>query len=160
MTDPFAEDVTKWATSRQLDRLLALANDDTQSIFSATLSDRPGLAKSLEQLSAHTPQPSQDWLSAVGDDHATIATLREIKAFAQVFIKKATCESERVAATLLYHATVASAWARHGENISTRSLANRGPLYEDLADIMKTDPLGRIFREAADRLIAAHDSWK
>lgn len=154
MRDLFAELVTEGATKLQLDGLLALASDhDTHlSFMSTTLSDRNALAKHLTDLFENTPQSGHDWLSAVSDDRTPAATLRRVRDFAKASINKASNEGERVAATLLYHAAVAAAWARHGENISTRSLENRVPLYEDLADIMIADPLGKIFREAADRL--------
>lgn len=160
MRDLFAELVTEGATKLQLDGLLALASDrDTQSSFLSTiLSDRSALANHLTDLFRDTPQSGHDWLSVVSDDRTPPATLRRVREFAKASINKASDEGERVAATLLYHAAVAAAWARHGENISTRSLENRVPLYEDLADIMIADPLGTIFRQAADRLASTEFS--
>ncbi len=154
MLRPTAETLAEHATSQQLSRVLALAMDGNSqwAFLSDALADRAGLAAHLAVLAERTPHAGQDWLAVVCDDRLQPAKLREIKELAKPWIKKARCEGERVAATLLYHAAVAAACGRHGDNISARSAKARGPLYEDLADILIADPLGRIFQAAADRI--------
>jgi hypothetical protein len=57
------------------------------------------------------------------------------------------------AATLLYHAAIAAAYAQHGVNVSSRPIETRRDLYEDLGNAFTGAMLGDVFRQAVDRAI-------
>jgi hypothetical protein len=81
-----------------------------------------------------------------------LETLRGIKDLAKNLLGTARIEPHRDAATFLYHATVAAAFARYGVNISSIPMERRLTLYEDLAVALAGHPVGGVFREALCRI--------
>jgi hypothetical protein len=104
----------------------------------------------LTELCKDEPNSGAVLLATAAAPETPVETLRGIKEYAKQLLGRAQTESHRNAATLLYHVAVAAAFARHGVNISTRSTSARWPLYEDLATALAGDPLGEVFRRAAD----------
>jgi hypothetical protein len=90
----------------------------------------------------------------LADSQTPLEVLRGTKEQAKTLLRKATTDQQRNAASFLYHAAVAAAYARHGVNISSRALHGRWGLYEDLATALATHPLGGVFRAAVERGVA------
>lgn len=138
----------------QLKALLALAQGSGRhgDFLPAGISNRAELARHLSTLCKDSTESGEVLLSAVCERETPLGALQGLKELAKLLTKKAATEHERAAATLLYHAAVAAALARHGQNISSRSATARYALYDDLAAFMAGDPLGEVFQEAAEML--------
>ncbi len=89
--------------------------------------------------------------ATICDEQTPVEALRSIKDIAKELRIKARSETHRNAATLLYHAAIAAAYAWHGVNLSSRPIGVRCDLYEDLGVAFAGDPLGELFRRAIDR---------
>jgi hypothetical protein len=109
----------------------------------------------LAALCRETEHSAEALLSSVCEPRVALADLEVIKTSAKELLARANDDPERTAAALLYHLAVAAALARHGKNISSRSLHSRLGLYEKLADVWAGDPVGEVFRSAVDRLASA-----
>ena len=139
----------------QLKALLALArgSDRQANFLPAGLSNRAELGRHLSALCGESAESGEALVSTTCNRETPLPALIAIKDLAKTLVPKAGSETERAAATLLYHAAVAAALGRHGRNISSRSGSARVELFEDLAAYMAGDPLGQVFQEAADALM-------
>ena len=106
------------------------------------------LAGLLTELCAGRAESGALLLDTVGDPATPIDVLRGIKELAKQLVDGAASEDHRIAATLLYHAAVAAAAARHGVSLSSAPLAERVDLYAELAVVLGDTPLGTVFHEA------------
>ena len=140
--------------------LLSLAagqSGDSGSLPSA-VRDRAELVRLLTEMCAGSTEESGEvLLSTVTSRETPLQTLQGTKEMAKALMADAATEAHRAAATFLYHAAVAAA-LRFGVNISTIPAESRVPLYEDLAGALGADPLGAVFRDAADRLVDVGES--
>ena len=96
--------------------------------------------------------PYADLLDKAANETTTVQELASIKEQAKAFLKDAADSRHRDAATLLYHAAVASAFVRHGAEISGRPMRKQQQLYEKFAETWAGHPIGQLFREAARRV--------
>jgi len=146
-------------TADQLKALLTLA----RSPLPAGQSPQPWAlrpaecAERLTELCKGETASGELLLATVSASETPLAVLNGVKELAKRLLKEGPGDAHRAAATLLYHAAVAAALANHGVNISSRASAARWPLYEDLSTIFSDHPLGRIFRQAADRITAGQE---
>lgn len=145
------------ASLPQLRRLLSLAaTREGQSGW--TTGRRPNMAiirARLAELCGTGPSGTVDPLTAVCSPSTPIATLRALKATSKRFAGTARSDEDRWAATLLYHASVAAAFAFHAEAISSRSVSDLWLLYEELAEAFGGEPLGEVFSGALRRLASS-----
>ena len=140
----------------QLKALLAMATSSGRhsNFFPAGIRHSGELARHLNALCKESAQAGDALLSAICTRQTPLPALLGIKDLAKSLAANASAETERAAATLLYHAAVAAALGGHAQNISTRSASARFELYEDLAACLAGDPLGKVFQEAADILMS------
>ena len=150
---------------RQLLSLLHLASKpETPGFATRTGAARnPRLGQTLRELFARCGRESghvsargsghggPDLLDLAADPESSSGQLREVMLTAQALSAEAEDEEQWYAASFLYHLAVAAAYARHQVNLSGRSPSSRVSLYEDFAASLLEDPLGEIFRSAADR---------
>jgi hypothetical protein len=111
----------------------------------------PQLGKKLRELCARSGYDGPDLLEQAAHPESSVEQLREVMLSAQTLAAEAADEQQWQAASFLYHLAIAAALARHHVNISTRTLDSRVGIYEDFASSLLEDPLGGIFRDAADR---------
>ena len=109
------------------------------------------LCRLLSELCGETRDSGELLLATICDEQTPVEALRSIKDIAKELRIKARSETHRNAATLLYHAAIAAAYAWHGVNLSSRLIEVRCDLYEDLGVAFAGDPLGELFRRAIDR---------
>jgi hypothetical protein len=121
----------------------------------AVVKDRAELNRLLTELCAGTKESGEVLLGTVASRETPIEILQGTKEMAKALMAEASSDAHRAAATLLYHAAIAAAFARFGANISSVASESRVALYEDLSSAFGADPLGDLFREAADRLVEA-----
>jgi hypothetical protein len=95
-----------------------------------------------------------DLLSTAMEQTTPVQELTRIKNVAKVLIENAEDGARREAARLLYHASVAAAFVRHGATISGRPMQKQQPVYEGLAAAWGGSAIGRLFAEAAARVSA------
>ena len=140
----------------QLKSLLSLAagGDAGQASLLGRLGNRAQVASLLSDLLGESQESGVVVLSAAAASGTPLAVLQGTKELAKTLLEHAPTEVHRSAATFLYHLSIAAALARHDVNISTRSPDARLALYEDLASAFAGDPLGQVFRDAVDRVIA------
>lgn len=130
----------------QIKSLLDLATrSEANSPLPTQAADAPGLRRLLAELCHGHGQSSDLVLDTVCDPETPLEVLRGVKELAKKLVSAATTDPQRHAATILYHAAIASAVAHHGTNISSRPLAARLDLYEHLAERLAEEPLGRVF---------------
>lgn len=98
--------------------------------------------------------PYADLLATAIDPATPVPELSRIKEQAKTHLRDARDRRQREAATLLYHAAVASAFVHHAALISGRPMRKQAALYTQFADAWDGQPLGQIFREAAVRAVA------
>lgn len=144
----------------QLKALLSLAagSEGERVSLLGSLGTRAQVASVLSELLGQTEESSVVVLSTAAASGTPLAALQGTKELAKTLLENASTEAHRSAATFLYHLSIAAALARHGVNISTRSPDSRLALYEDLASAFAGDPLGQVFRDAVDRMVAAEKS--
>ncbi len=154
MTKPSSTTVER-ATGEQLKTLLGLASrppGQRESVaLLGTVTDLDELRKLLSECCGAIGESGDLLLATSCDEKTPIEALRSIKDIAKKLRAKAPSEAHRQAATLLYHAAIAAAFARYGINLSSRSVDSRSELYEDLAIAFVAEPLGEVFRLAVDR---------
>jgi hypothetical protein len=137
----------------QLLSLLQLASkqETPEPATRAGAAGNPRLEKRLRELCAQSGHAGPDLLAQVAHPESSVDQLREVMLTAQALSAEAADEEQWYAASFLYHLAVATAFARHQVNLSGRSPGSRISLYEDFAASLLEDPLGEIFRVAADR---------
>jgi len=138
----------------QLKALLVLAGAGVQknSFLPVELLRSADLARHLSVLCGDSVQSSDALLSALCNRQTPLSVLQGIKDLAKALGAKATTEVEQAAATLLYHAAIAAALGRQRQSISSRPGVARFALYEDLGLLLRGNPLGDVFRAAAEVL--------
>ena len=152
-TDIFA------CSAGQLRALLALAVDE-RSEYGSLLA-RAKQVDAMELLLAEalgTPDAAKQMLADVRNRSTSIEALREIRDRAKALIGDRISDASREAASFVYHAATAAALGRHGINLSSVLPQSRLRLYEDLASVLATDPLAKVFREAADYVSEAQST--
>lgn len=117
----------------------------------ASVAGRNELEQLLGELCGEGAEAGELLLSTVCEEEVPVEVLNGIKELSKKILADAKTESHRSAATFLYHATIAAAYGCHGVNLSSRPIDVRSAFYEDLATAFADDPLGYIFRRAADR---------
>ena len=88
------------------------------------------LSRLLTELFENDSAGGELLLATVTARTASLTELRLVKDLAKGPLGRAPTPAHRDAATLLYHAAVAAAYADHGVNLSKQALAPRWPLYE------------------------------
>jgi hypothetical protein len=143
------------ASREQLKTLLGLASRPPGLRKSASLMAKAPsldeLCRLLSELCGEAREPGELLLATICDEQTPVEALRSIKDIAKELRIKARSETHRNAATLLYHAAIAAAFAWHGVNLSSRPIEVRCDLYEDLGNAFAGDVLGDAFRRAVDR---------
>jgi hypothetical protein len=145
----------------RLKELLALGareKGEDDSLLPIRIGDLAEIARLLTEVCGGEQKSGDLLLSAAADPATPVEALRGMKDLSKQLLEQAGTDPHRNAATLLYHAAVAAAFARHGINISTRPLQARRELYEDLAIVLAGEPLGTVFQAAVDRLGKSDDS--
>jgi hypothetical protein len=144
-------------TPSQMKQLLSLAAGDVSKghPFSAQLPTGEVLSHSLNELCDNPPRSGESLIQAVCASDTPVAMLRDIKDLAKAFSMGAKNASQRSAASLVYHGSIAAALAHHGVNISERPPESRLGLYEDLATAFAAEALGQVFRLAIDRILTS-----
>jgi hypothetical protein len=137
----------------QLLSLLQLASkQETPETATRTgAAGNPRLGKKLRELCARSGHDGPDLLEQAAHPESSVEQLREVMLTAKTLSAEAADEEQWYAASFLYQLAVAAAFARHQVNLSGRSPGSRISLYEDFAASLLEDPLGEIFRAAADR---------
>jgi hypothetical protein len=137
----------------QLRHLLRLGVKPGESPTSlpAEVGNTAELVRLLTEFLPEEGESGQVLLDSVSEPDAPLEVLRQIKRVAKRLVEEAPSEPHRNAGRVLYHSAVAAAYARHGENISTRPIPARIPLYEDLASVLAGEPLGVVFQRAIER---------
>ena len=135
----------------QLKTLLSLARPRRKSSIVAPFRGHPEmLIGLLAEFASAGDGLGVDFLTAVTSGQTPLSTLSRLKEVAKVVHSRQTDSVARDAAAVLYHAIVAAALVSHGTNISTRPLQYRGALYGELADLLESHLLGRVFRRACE----------
>jgi hypothetical protein len=137
-----------------LSTLLALAVSTSQSdVALATVArDSATLAARIDEIPTARGRSSALMLGEITNPDTPLDALRNAKDFAKDLADHSSTPARRAAATLLYHAAIAAALVHRGESISSIPIELRFELYEDLASVFAGDPLGHLFRRAADRV--------
>lgn len=138
-------------TAAQLKALLSLAAEPGRAVASL-----PRIAarfdELLSQLSARHGFSSGELVDTICDPDSSVAALDATKEEAKRLRAKENSADLRDAATVIYHAAIAAAFARSGTNLSRRAIEQRFGLYEDLASAFAGRRLERIFRAAVDQM--------
>lgn len=138
----------------QLKALLSLAAEPGREVSSlpriaARFNE---LQSQLRELVAGDGSVPSDLGEIICDPGTSLEAMDAAKEEAKRLRAKATSADLRDAATVIYHAAIAAAFAGEGVNLSTRAIEHRFGLYEDLAAAFAGHPLERIFRSAVDRM--------
>ena len=144
-------------SNEQLSVLLSLAVKPERPAGSPSspTPDGEAIREALRAMSPGGSSGAASFLDELLDDGTPIARIQEIKRAAKQRYATARESRARGAATLLYHLSIAAAYVRHGVVISSRPIASRSGLYEDLAAALGPVPLGLLFRQAAERIADA-----
>jgi hypothetical protein len=133
----------------QVKSLLGLATrTDVESPLPAAAADPTGLRAQLTELCQGQGQSGALLLDTVCEPQTSLHVLRGIKEMAKTLVSRAATESQRSAATVLYHAAIAAGAGYHSTNLSSQAIGPRLPLYEQLAEALGADPLGEVFLAA------------
>ena len=145
--------ISKRFTGRQLRELLELGNFDARTTWDLVLEiDRDRLVYLLTEMCADTGQSAEALLDAVCSPDTLVDVLAAVKSTAKRLSSVVESPAQKAAATLLYHLSVASALGHHSRNISSKDMAERLPLYRDLAAQLADDDLASIFEKALSRV--------
>ncbi len=157
MVKPSTTTTVDRATGEQLRTLLGLASRPpghrASTSLLATIPSLDPLRKLLTECCGAMGESGELLLATVCDEKTPLEALRGIKDIAKELRSKAQTDVHRDAATLLYHAAIAAAYAQHGVNVSSRPIETRRDLYEDLGNAFTGAMLGEVFRRAVDRAI-------
>lgn len=135
----------------QLKTLLSLARPRRKPSIVAPFRGHPEMLLGLlAEFASGGDGLGVDFLAAVTSGQTPLAALSRLKEVAKVLHSRQSDSVTRDAATVLYHAIIAAALVSHGTNISTRPLKYRATLYGELADLLETHALGRIFKRACE----------
>ena len=144
-------------TSRQVRELLALASSeaDARQSWLLEIGDWEYLEVLLAEMCTGRGQEANELLQATCSPHTPIELLISVKNAAKRLAGYALTAEQKAAALLLYHLSVAAALANHGRNITSKDLAKRLTLYQDLAAGISDDVLATIFEKAIASLRSA-----
>jgi len=131
----------------QLKTLLGLATrtEAGSGPLAAQAADAAGLRRLLTELCRGQGESGEILLETVCDPETPVEVLRGVKELAKKLVAAAATEAQRNAATILYHAAIAGGVAYHGVDLSSRPVATRLALYDELAVALAGDPLGGVF---------------
>lgn len=140
-------------TGRQLKELLSLVsiNSKEPPNWFLEIGDPEQLEHLLGEICAGTPYSGPALLRTLCSAEAPTEVLIEIKDAAKNLAAAAVTPAQKAAAALLYHVSVASAWGRYGQNISSKNPSERLPLYRELATELSDSDLADIFEKAVAR---------
>src|SRR5688572_32592307 len=155
MSDSRKTDVEN-CSARQLKELLGLAGGRTNEEHNwlLELGDRERLELLLTEMCSGTEQSGRVLLEAACSPDSSVDVLTTVKDVAKRLIQTAQDGHHRIAATLLYHLSVASALGYHGQVISTNAPVERLPLYEELALELADEGLAAVFERAVEHLFS------
>jgi hypothetical protein len=111
------------------------------------------LKADVERLLSEMPGSREGLLATAATDTTSVEELVRIKELAKAWAGDAVDSPHRDAARMLYHLAVAAAFVHHAAAISGRPLRKQQLLYETFADAWTGHPIGRVFRQAATRLL-------
>jgi len=136
----------------QLKTLLLVASE-SRLASDATPEERAAEAvRMLAEMTDAAGESSSTLFDKAIDETTPVEELTRIKDLAKTFIKNAADHAHRESAQLLYHVSVAAAFVRQGASISGRPMRKQQLLYEQYAAKWAGHPIGRLFRDAADRV--------
>jgi hypothetical protein len=137
----------------QLLSLLQLASKQelSETATGTEAANRPRLGGRLRELCARSGHAGADLIEQASRPESSVEQLRQVMLAAQALSAEAADEEQWYASSFLYHLAIAAAFARYHVNLSGTSPGSRIALYEDFAASLLDDPLGEIFRAAADR---------
>jgi hypothetical protein len=140
-------------SSQRLKALLGLAvkPDRAGGSLPTAVAEPSEFERLLTELCRGRGESGDLLITTVCAEDTPLEVLMGIKELAKRLVAGARTESHSNAATLLYHAAVAAAVARHGANVSSLPLGERLSLCEDLAVALAGHPLGEVFRAAVER---------
>jgi len=145
-------------TATQLKTLLRVASESQLSSDAAPDERATEAARLLAEMTGAGSQSSSGLLDKAIDETTPVEELARIKELAKTLIKDAADHAHRESAQLLYHVSVAAAFVRQGASISGRAMRKQQALYEQYAAKWAGHPIGRLFRDAADRVADANAS--
>jgi hypothetical protein len=134
---------------------LAVAPGERATSLPAEAGDMADLKRLLTDLLPAEAESGRVLLELVSERDTPVDALRRVKELGKRLIADAPSGAHRNAARVLYHAAIAAGYAGAGVNLSSRSIASRLPLYEDLASVLVGQTLGAVFRKAAERAARA-----
>lgn len=135
-------------SGQQLRDLLELASSEAKVTLNSLV--EVGDSEQLEYLL--TEMKADGLLQAICSPRTPLEALVAIKSTAKQLTVAAEAPAQKAAATLLYHLSVASALAHHGQNISSKEPVERLALYKELAAELPDDDLAAIFEKAVATL--------
>ena len=139
-------------TATQLKTLLLVASESQLSSEAPPDERAAEAARLLAAMMDRGGQSSSGVLDTAIDETTPVEELARIKELAKTLIKDAADHAHRESAQLLYHVSVAAAFVRQGASISGRPMRKQQVLYEQYAAKWAGHPIGRLFRDAADRV--------
>ena len=139
-------------TATQLKTLLLVASESRLSSDAAPDERATEAARLLAEMTDAGGRSRSALLDTAIDETTLVEELARIKDVAKTLIKDAADQAHRESAQLLYHVSVAAAFVRHGASISGRPMRKQQVLYEQYAEKWAGHPIGRLFRDAADRV--------
>jgi hypothetical protein len=141
-------------TPAQLKTLLGLGGEaqGTRNELLLLAARPAGMRQILRAICAPDSEGIDVALNMVCSPDTEPGALTDLKNRAKDLLGRVTGEEERAAATILYHAAIAAAFAHHGDEISSFPIDTRWVLYQDLADALAGDPLAGVFRTCTDRI--------
>ncbi len=144
-------------SNEQLSLLLSLAAKPERPAdpLSPAPPEGEALPEALRSAINASPPRAESALQELLEVGTPLSRIQEIKRTAKQRYSITSDGHERGGAALLYHASIAAAYVRHGVVISSRPIASRSGLYEDLAAALGPVSLGLLFRRAAERIADA-----
>ena len=139
-------------TASQVKALLVVASASGGKPAASPRRRAAGGERRLARMAGARHGGKADLLETTTAATTPVEDLIRTKDLAKTLIKAAADSRQREAATVLYHAAVASAFVHHATAISSRPMARQQGLYEGLAASWADHAIGRLFREAAARL--------
>ena len=130
-----------------------LASDSALTMPASRRAIVPEIVVLLDELVGDQHQSAAGLLEEVCSPSVSVDALHRVKELAKRLIDAAGNDALRDAATVLYHASVAAAFARHGVNLSSRPITERLQLFGDLAATLDPGPLAEVFAAAVRRAV-------
>ena len=145
------EDLVSRASSAQLCRMLRLV-EDTQGTDEEAIeafADKTELAAVLDEI-GYEKVDGAALVEEVLAEEVTLPQLEAVHRLSRGLRKCATTPVQKVAADMLYQASIAAAYQHLGVNLGSRPIAARRALFLELAEKLGPSDLGRLFARAAE----------